>query len=71
MGVQLGSTPADAVPTEIMTRALAVNITAVNPTAAGYLTAYSGLGAVPTTSTLNFAKGATTANMAIAERMLG
>jgi hypothetical protein len=46
-------------------RALAVNITAVGPTAGGYLTAWSGAGSRPPTSTLNFAKGATTPNMAI------
>ena len=70
VGVQLGSTPADAVPTEVNTKALAVNITAVNPTAAGYLTAYSGLGTIPATSTLNFAAGGTTANMAIVPSMM-
>lgn len=46
-------------------RALAVNITAVRPTMAGFLTAWDGVGVVPTTSTLNFAPGTITPNMAI------
>jgi hypothetical protein len=46
-------------------RAIAVNITAVVPAAGGYLTAWDGTGTRPPTSTLNFAKGATTPNMAI------
>ena len=46
-------------------KALAVNITAVTPAAGGFLTAWDGTGTRPTTSTLNFAKGATTPNMAI------
>lgn len=46
-------------------RALAVNITAVRPTMAGFLTAWDGVGVVPPTSTLNFAPGTITPNMAI------
>jgi hypothetical protein len=46
-------------------RALAVNITAVNPTKKGFLAAYAGGSALPTTSTLNFAAGTVTPNMAI------
>lgn len=46
-------------------RALAVNITAVRPTMAGFLTAWDGVGAMPTTSTLNFAPGTIAPNMAI------
>jgi len=46
-------------------RALAVNITSVGSAAGGFLTAWNGTGKPPTTSTLNFAKGATVPNMAI------
>ncbi len=46
-------------------RALAVNITSVGSSAPGFVTVWSGQGSVPTASTLNFAKGATTPNMAI------
>ncbi len=46
--------------------ALAVNITAVNPTAAGWFTAYNGVAAnAPNASTLNFPKGKNVANMAV------
>jgi hypothetical protein len=45
--------------------ALAVNITAVNPTARGFLTAWDGVGAAPGTSNLNFSAGTVTPNMAI------
>jgi hypothetical protein len=45
--------------------ALAVNITAVKPTAPGYLTSWDGSATLPTTSTLNFVPGAITPNMAI------
>ncbi len=45
--------------------AFAVNVTAVAPTTAGYLTAWSGDGSAPNASTLNFAKGVTVANLAI------
>lgn len=47
-------------------RAFAVNVTAVGPTASGYLTAWDGgLSDRPSTSTVNFPKGATVPNMAI------
>jgi len=46
-------------------RALAVNITAVNPTKKGYLLAYAGGSVLPETSTVNFNPGTTTPNMAI------
>jgi hypothetical protein len=46
-------------------RALALNVTAVNPKANGFLTTWSGAGAAPTASTLNFTPGAVVANMAI------
>lgn len=46
-------------------RALAVNITAVSPTRAGFLAAWDGGSVRPTTSTVNFAAGTDTANMAI------
>lgn len=46
-------------------KALALNITAVNPAASGYLTAYDGLSAVPNASTLNFNKGEIVPNFAI------
>lgn len=47
-------------------KAFAVNVTAVGPTASGYLTAWDGgLNDLPSTSTLNFPKGATVPNFAI------
>jgi hypothetical protein len=47
-------------------RAFAINLTAVGPTASGYLTAWDGgLNDIPSTSTVNFPKGATVPNMAI------
>jgi hypothetical protein len=46
-------------------RAVVVNVTATNPEAAGYLTAFDGDSAMPTTSTLNFAQGTTVPNMAV------
>jgi hypothetical protein len=46
-------------------RALAVNITAVNPTKPGFLAAYDGGSVLPKTSTVNFAAGSVTPNMAI------
>ena len=46
-------------------RALAVNITAVSPSHTGYLTAWSGAGPRPATSTLNFVRSRTQANMAV------
>jgi hypothetical protein len=45
--------------------ALVVNITAVRPTKPGYLTSGDGGPVVPETSTLNFAPGTVTPNMAI------
>lgn len=44
---------------------LAVNITAVAPAAAGYLVAWDGVGALPSTSTLNFGARSTVPNMAV------
>ncbi|GAA4263952.1 choice-of-anchor D domain-containing protein [Dactylosporangium darangshiense] len=46
-------------------QALAVNITAVNPTMGGYVTAWNGVGSPPTASTLNFTKGSVVPNFAI------
>ncbi|WP_308195496.1 S8 family peptidase [Dactylosporangium sp. AC04546] len=48
-------------------KALALNITAVNPDAGGYLTAYNGLGTVPNASTLNFNRGQIVPNFAIVQ----
>lgn len=45
-------------------RALAVNITAVDPDGYGYLTGVDGPGFPPSTSTLNFSPGATVPNLA-------
>lgn len=45
--------------------AVAVNITAINPTAPGYLKAWSGAGDEPTASSVNYAPGDVTPNMAI------
>ena len=42
--------------------AVTLTVTAVNPTANGYITAYPGGAAVPPTSSLNFMKGVTTPN---------
>ncbi|MFJ4091895.1 hypothetical protein ACIPYS_09970 [Kitasatospora sp. NPDC089913] len=42
-----------------------LNITVTEPGAAGHLTAYSGVGPVPDTSTLNFEAGQTVANQAV------
>jgi hypothetical protein len=42
-----------------------VNITATRPDGPGYLTAWDGVGRVPTTSTLNFATGETVPNLAL------
>ena len=46
-------------------KAVALNITAVDPTSSGFLTAWSGVGAVPNASTLNFAAGTIVPNMAV------
>jgi hypothetical protein len=45
--------------------AVAINVTAVNPTGTGYLTAYPGDQAASGTSTLNFRGGRTRANNGI------
>jgi len=45
--------------------AVALNVTVVNPTSAGYLTVYSHGAAIPSTSNLNFVKGQTVANLVI------
>jgi hypothetical protein len=44
--------------------AVALNVTVVNPTSAGSLTAYPGTGAAPGTSSVSFAAGRTRANNA-------
>jgi hypothetical protein len=46
-------------------RALAVNVTAVDGTGAGYLTTWDGFSQMPYASTLNFTKGAVVPNFAI------
>ncbi len=51
-------------------RAFAVNITAVNATKPGFLTAWGGSGAPPTGSTLNFTPGATVSNFSIVQTTL-
>ncbi|MHB8263301.1 MAG: IPT/TIG domain-containing protein [Acidimicrobiales bacterium] len=43
--------------------AVAVNVTAVNPAGNGYISVYPAGGTVPSTSNLNFQKGATRANL--------
>jgi hypothetical protein len=57
--------PANIIDPNPHIRALAVNITAVSPTKPGYLTAWDGGLTMPGTSTLNFAAGTITPNMAI------
>ena len=47
--------------------AVEVNVTAVNPSASGYLTVLPTGSGVPSTSTVNFGKGVTTANSATAK----
>ncbi len=47
------------------TKAVAVNITATEPAAAGYVTAYPCGSAVPATSNVNFTAGGTVANAAV------
>jgi hypothetical protein len=47
------------------TTAVALNVTATGPTAAGYLTAYPGGGTRPTASNLNFVAGQTIPNMVL------
>ncbi len=46
--------------------AVVLNVTATDTSTAGYLTVYPGSGTPPTTSDLNWTKGATTANLVIA-----
>lgn len=46
-------------------KAFAVNITAVNPSAAGFLTAWEGVTLLPHVSNLNYTAGRTVPNMAI------
>lgn len=46
-------------------KAYAVNITAVNATAPGYLTAWAGLGPKPVASTVNYVKGTIAPNMTV------
>jgi hypothetical protein len=48
-------------------RAVALNVTVVGPTAAGYLTAFPSGGAIPGASNLNFVPGQTVPNMVIAQ----
>jgi hypothetical protein len=48
-------------------RAVALNVTVVDSTGAGYLKAFASGGSVPGTSNLNFVAGQTVANMVIAE----
>lgn len=47
--------------------AVALNVTAINPTAPGYLTVYPTDAARPTTSSLNFVKGQTVPNLVMAK----
>jgi lysyl endopeptidase len=46
-------------------KAVAINLTAIDPTGAGHLTAYPGDALLPATSTVNFAAGLSRANNAI------
>lgn len=46
-------------------RALAVNVTAVNPRTAGYLTTWNASDDLPSTSTVNFTAGSTVPNFAV------
>jgi subtilisin family serine protease len=48
-------------------KALSLNVTVTNPTAAGFLSVYSDIGLPPTTSTINFLPGQTRANNTIAK----
>lgn len=58
----LASSPCGVPPSA---RAVALNVTAAAPPAAGYLTLHAGGSLLPSTSTLNFAAGRTRANNAI------
>ena len=46
-------------------RAFAVNITAISPSASGYITAWDGSDPMPTASSVNFVKGQVVPNMAV------
>ncbi|WP_345632384.1 hypothetical protein [Rugosimonospora acidiphila] len=46
-------------------QAVAVNLTAVNPTGSGFMTAWNSIGDAPGTSTLDYATGKTVSNMTI------
>lgn len=46
-------------------RAFAVNITAISPTASGYITAWDGSTPMPNASSVNFVKGQVVPNMAV------
>jgi hypothetical protein len=48
-------------------KAVSLNMTAVNPTAQGHLTAYAGDGSLPATSTLNFNAETSRANNAVVQ----
>ncbi len=53
-------------PQSVDIAALAINVTAVRPQARGFLNAWNGdVNAIPNTSNLNFAAGATTSNMVL------
>jgi hypothetical protein len=54
----------NAAPVPFGATAVVVNVTAVGPTAAGYLTAYASGQPVPSTSTVDFVSGQTVANEA-------
>jgi hypothetical protein len=49
------------------TRALVLNITAVAPDRGGFLTAWSGVGAMPTSSTVNYGAGKNVPNLAFVQ----
>ncbi|MBM0237473.1 choice-of-anchor D domain-containing protein [Micromonospora sp. ATA32] len=48
-------------------RALVLNITAVSPTRGGFLSAWSGVGGVPTSSTVNYGAGKIVPNLAFVQ----
>lgn len=59
------SDPANIIDLDPHIVALAVNLTAVSPAKPGYLVSWAGSAPAPSTSTLNFAAGTVTPNMAI------
>ena len=63
----IGVAPSGVAPNNVPNGATAVvvNITAINPSAAGYLTAYAAGQTVPHASTVNFIPGQTVANEAV------